>query len=82
MDLIDARDPRLAWTWGDRIRKVRRDLGMNQAEFAELVGYGEKAIAAWESGKNKPADVLAASKAISDATRVVREWLLGLEAPQ
>lgn len=71
---------RPAWSWGDRVRKVRRDMGMTQAQFAELTGFGEKAIAAWEAGRNTP-DVPEASVALERSTGVDRLWWIGWDAP-
>lgn len=64
------------WTWGDRVRKARRDLGLTQAEFAELTGYTDKAIAAWESGRNTP-NVAVISLVLERATGIDRLWWIG-----
>lgn len=66
------------WTFGDRIRKIRRDARLSQGEFAELIGRGDKAVAAWESGKNEPGDIVAVARRIQVALGVRAEWTLGL----
>lgn len=66
------------WTFGDRIRKIRRDVGLTQGEFAERIGRGAKAVAAWESGKSQPEDVVAVAKRIQLTMGVPAEWTLGL----
>jgi DNA-binding transcriptional regulator YiaG len=35
----------------ERIKRVRRDLGLSQKEFADLVGVSERSVQHWESGK-------------------------------
>ena len=50
------------WTFGDRIRKIRRHLGMTQGEFAQSIDRGPKSIAAWELGTNTPPDAVAVAK--------------------
>ncbi len=44
--------------YGDRIRSVRRRLGLTQAQFAALVGAARKAVVyQWESRKRCPSPV-------------------------
>lgn len=72
-----------AWEWGDRIRKVRRDRCMSQAVFAELIGVGEKALAAWESGASSgPDKPNQMAEHLEVVTGVDRRWWLGwLDTP-
>lgn len=70
------RKKRPTWSFADRVRKVRRELGMTQAQFAELTGFGEKSIAAWETGKNTP-NLVAASVKLEETTEIDRYWWLG-----
>jgi len=43
----------------DRIRKIRRSLGLNQAEFADKLGCSQGSISRYESGGSEPGvDVL------------------------
>ena len=66
------------WTFGDRIRKIRRDAHLSQGQFAAMIDRGDKAVAAWESGKNEPADIVAVARRIQVALGVRAEWTLGL----
>lgn len=56
------------WTWGDRVRKVRRDLNLNQDEFAQLLSVTQKTIASWETGSRTPRDSVALAQVIEDQT--------------
>ena len=66
------------WTFGDRIRKIRREAGLSQGEFADRIERGVKSIAAWESGKNEPGDVVTVAKRIQATFGVRADWTLGL----
>lgn len=39
---------------GASIRKLRKYLGANQTEFADLVGASKQSVVAWELGSAKP----------------------------
>ncbi len=67
------------WTFGDRIRKIRRQLGMTQGEFAASIDRGPKSVAAWELGTNAPGDAVAVAKRIQVAHGVPATWTLGLD---
>lgn len=70
------------WEFSDRIRKVRRSIaGMTQEQMATELGVTQKAYAAWESGKNKPDDIVAIAKRIAFRWRgrVTASWMLGIE---
>lgn len=67
-----------AWGWGDRVRKVRREMQLSQAAFADLIGVGDKALAAWESGMNDgPDDRDVVAVRLEEETGVDRRWWLG-----
>jgi len=36
------------------IRKIRIDLGLNQDEFANIIGFSKSAVQKWESGERNP----------------------------
>ena len=65
------------WTFAERVRKVRRDQGLTQAAFADKLDVGEKAYAAWESGKNEPASLVDIAVKLEQVTGVPRQWFLG-----
>ena len=65
-------------TIGDRIKYVRHDiLGLNQQDFAELVGVKSKtAISLWEKNERQP-DLNTVVK-ICSISKVSANWLLGV----
>ncbi len=40
----------------DRIKELRKELGLTQEEFSEKIGYTRTAISAWEVGRNEPSN--------------------------
>ena len=66
------------WSTADRLRKIRRDTGYSQDEFAEMLGANPNAYRAWESGRNHPRDIVALAKRIEILTGVPAQWTLGL----
>lgn len=70
----------LTWTFGDRIRKVRRALGLEQREMAELLGTRQSSITNWETDLAKPRDREAIALRIQEITSgaVSAGWVLGL----
>lgn len=72
---------RLGWTFGDRIRKIRRTLNIPQGEFADAIGRKRESLSTWESGRvDGPRDVVAVAKRIELAYGVPATWTLGLDA--
>ncbi len=65
------------WSFADRARRVRRDLGMTQEAMADRLGVGLKAYSAWESGKNTPEDLPQIAVDLEQITGVERSWFLG-----
>jgi DNA-binding transcriptional regulator YiaG len=66
------------WSTADRLRKIRRDTGYSQDEFAEMLGANPNNYRAWESGRNHPRDIVALAKRIEMLTGVPAAWTLGL----
>lgn len=66
------------WTWGDRVRKVRRLAKLGQAEFAALMSVSPATVAAWEASMNEPRNAVAIAKRIEVALGVPATWMLGL----
>ncbi len=77
---VEASDIQLTWTFGDRLRKVRRILGMSQEAFAKLLGATPQALGAWELDVNAPRNVVAIAKRLEVAAGVPATWMLGLVA--
>jgi transcriptional regulator with XRE-family HTH domain len=70
-------------TFGDRLRRVRRALGLNQEAFASQLGadVGVKALGAWETGTREPRGAVSVARRIELAFGVPAAWLLGLDVP-
>lgn len=72
-----GRRPAPKFGFGDRLRLVRRDLGLTQAEMAIRIGCGLKAYSAWESGQSRPADLPSTAEHLEEVTGIERSWWLG-----
>jgi transcriptional regulator with XRE-family HTH domain len=66
------------WTLADRLRKIRRDRHLTQQEIAGELGIKSVTWAAWESGRNRPEDVLQVAVAIERRYGVPAAWTLGV----
>lgn len=69
------------WTFGDRLRKVRRERGLSQTDAAAALGVKTPQIASWETGANTPRDIVTIAKRCQLAWGVPAEWMLGLDVP-
>jgi len=69
------------WTFGERVRKIRREAGLSQVEFAARLGVGDRAVASWESGRSKPGDIVEVAKVIRREFGVPTSWTLGTDEP-
>lgn len=70
----------LDWTFGDRIRKIRRAVNASQGDFAATLGETRESLSTWESGRvSHPRNVVAIAKRIELAYGVPATWTLGLE---
>lgn len=75
-------DPsRLAWSLGDRLRKVRRLMDLSQDEFAQKLGVGKPAYVAWETDRNFPQNIVAVARRIEMLSGVPAAWTLGVSEP-
>ena len=63
----------------ERIKELRRILGLKQREFADALGVKTGAVGAWESGSFKPG--AARIELICERFKVSREWLVNGEGP-
>lgn len=73
------------WTFGDRVRKARRENGWAQTDLAdslsERLGYviSAKTVGAWETDQHKPADVVDIAQGLEAITGIPATWFLGLD---
>ncbi len=57
----------------DRIKELRKSLGLNQADFGEKIGISNTAVSKWEKGENTIPD--SAIKLICREFHVSETWL-------
>lgn len=57
----------------DRIKKIRKDAGLNQTEFGARLGVNQSTIAGYESGNNPPGSIIVLLK---EKFNVNEEWLI------
>ncbi|QBC87349.1 helix-turn-helix domain-containing protein [Mycobacterium avium] len=69
------------WSFGDRIRKARTLADMNQREFAAAIEVAEGSLAAWETDRAIPRDIVTVAKRVELLTRIPAAWLLGVSTP-
>ena len=67
------------WTFADRIRKARKETGLDQREFAAKIGVKESTYATYETGRNEPRykDVFDLAKRVESVAKVPAVWLIG-----
>lgn len=63
---------------GDRIKGVRKAIGMNQTDFGKIFGLTSVAISRYERGRTPNGELL---KKIADLGHVSVDWLLTGEEP-
>lgn len=66
------------WTLGDRLRRIRRDAGLDQRAMASRLGVSNVRYANWESDYNRPRDLLDITARVEREFRVPQWWLLGI----
>ncbi len=64
------------WTPGERIRKARRELGLNQEDMAARLDVKRSTYEAWETGRNKP-DMTDLAPRLEAVTGISRLWFIG-----
>lgn len=57
----------------ERLKMIRKSLGLNQTEFGEKVGLRQSTITGYENGSRKPKDAII--RTICNTYRVNEEWL-------
>jgi transcriptional regulator with XRE-family HTH domain len=70
------------WTFGDRIRKARSLVKLGQREFAVAIDVTDSSLAAWETDRSTPRDIVTVAKRVELLTRIPASWLLGVDSPQ
>lgn len=67
------------WSFGDRIRKVRVELGMDQREFAAKLGIKAPTLSSYEAGRANPRarDLPKLASRLELLTGVPRSWFMG-----
>ena len=66
-------------TLGERIRELRRSLGLKQAEFADQIGGKEATVPSWETGNRNPSDAVIVT--ICNVFEINKEWLANEKGP-
>lgn len=66
------------WTFADRLRKARRQLGLTQREFAEKIEADPRRYAQWENDANLPRDLVQVAQRVEREAGVPAAWLIGL----
>lgn len=64
-------------TFGERLRELRKEKGLNQIELAKSVGVGKSIISLWEINECEP--TLSKLIALSKFFGVTIDYLAGLE---
>jgi transcriptional regulator with XRE-family HTH domain len=67
------------WTFGDRMRKARRRVGMTGVDFAHALDVSPSALGQYETDRATPRDVVALAKRVEVVTAIPAAWMLGLE---
>lgn len=65
------------WTFGDRVRRARREAGLDRLALAEQLGVSRSTVATWENDRSVPGRYEEAVHAIAEATGVDAEWIAG-----
>lgn len=60
-------------TLADRIKEIRRNKGLKQADFGELFGVKETTVTSWETGVRNPSETV--MLAICQKFNVNEDWL-------
>lgn len=63
--------------FGEKLRELREELGLNQAQFGKLLKTTQRNISYWEKGKSEPD--YETLKFIATKFNLTTDFLLGLE---
>lgn len=64
------------WTYGDRLRKIRRTMGLSSRDFAAALGVTNSSLAQWETDRSLPRDPDALADLVQEVTGIPAAWLL------
>ncbi len=62
-------------TPGERIKEVRKELGITQVHFAETVGVTPAIVNRWESGKQEPSETIVKFVDLIATLKPGRDWV-------
>lgn len=65
---------------GDRLRRLRRAVGLSQIDFATILEVTPQALATYETGRSQPRSLVALAKRTEMAFNVPATWVLGLDS--
>lgn len=65
---------------GLKIRELRKERRISQAEFGKIIGVSQTTVTAWETGRAEPASSYVAK--LADYFNVTTDYLLGREVKQ
>ena len=71
----------LEFTFGDRVRKARRVLGLTVEQLAGTLGVKKQVVSQWETGVSNPRSPHAIARRIEYIYGVPAWWLLGNDEP-
>lgn len=69
------------WTDGEKLRKIRRHLGLNQEEFAARLQVKAATYAAWETDRNRVKDMRTVARRIKAMAGTPLWWWFDTERP-
>lgn len=70
----------LDWTFGDRLRKIRRSLHLSTRDFAAAVGVTHSSLTQYETDRMQPRNIVGFARRVEGVTGVPAAWLLGLDS--
>jgi transcriptional regulator with XRE-family HTH domain len=75
MALAEAAVPE--WTFGERLAKARKHVGLTQESMAARMNVSASAIAKWESDRGEPRAFQKTISEWAEVTGVDQAWLMG-----
>lgn len=66
----------ITWTFGDRLRKIRREMGLTSRELAAALGVTNSSVAQWETDRVYPRHAQGVAYQVQELACVSGVWLL------